>query len=407
MRNCRTISAALIAVCSGLCAPVFAGAGTDASTIEARLASNDFEKRQQATNEIRSDVAISDVDLLQLCIETEIPEVRRRALAIHRARFFEAPRPAIGVRFVERSVLPMIDHIYDDFPAGTDGSLQNGDIIVGVAGQRLPLVPTLAVQELRPLIFSHNPYETVRLTVYRPRDAAVAAALLAKAQEARGLSLDGVTLAECPDGFEIVETDVKLGEWAMLDTNAPMSPIDRQRAWDALLSRMNFNPLDDALVARDASPPRNVGFHGRVVQSLDIRFPFLARGAFFPAEENPAGFRNQAVIAKQLRNIQIQRIGVRPDDVVNGRPAREIKVETVRVMGEAQARPDAERLAEIARRIASSQARILELSGRVTDAGTPAAERRAAEEEIASLRDRLAELRQELAPDDGTTKPIN
>ncbi|XOV75600.1 MAG: hypothetical protein ACFHWZ_00730 [Phycisphaerales bacterium] len=87
------------------------------------------------------------------------------------------------------------------------------------------------------------------------------------------------------------------------------------------------------------------------------------RAAFFPAEENPAGFRNQAVIAKQLRNIQIQRIGVRPDDVVNGRPAREIKVETVRVMGEAQARPDAERLAEIARRIASSQSRILELSG--------------------------------------------
>ncbi|XHC26067.1 hypothetical protein ABWH91_01550 [Phycisphaerales bacterium ac7] len=113
------------------------------------------------------------------------------------------------------------------------------------------------------------------------------------------------------------------------------------------------------------------------------------------------------MIAKQLRNIQIQRIGVRPDDVVNGRPAREIKVETVRVMGEAQARPDAERLAEIARRIASSQSRILELSGRVTDAGTPAAERRAAEEEIASLRDRLAELRRELAPDDGTSKPIN
>lgn len=406
MRNCRTISAALIAVCSGLCAPVFAGAGTDASTIEARLASNDFEKRQQATNEIRSDVAISDVDLLQLCIETEIPEVRRRALAIHRARFFEAPRPAIGVTFANTGGLPMIERIHDGFPAGIDGALRTGDIIVAVAGIQLNPMPSLARDELRPLIFSHNPYETVRLTVYRPQDPAAQARLVAEVGDARGLVNNGVTLENCPEGYDVVETDVKLGEWAMLDTNAPMSPIDRQRAWDALLSRMNFNPLDDALVARDASPPRNVGFHGRVVQSLDIRFPFLARGAFFPAEENPAGFRNQAVIAKQLRNIQIQRIGVRPDDVVDGRPAREIKVETVRVMGEAQARPDAERLAEIARRIASSQSRILELSGRVTDAGTPAAERRAAEEEIASLRDRLAELRRELAPDDGTSKPI-
>ena len=66
------------------------------------------------------------------------------------------------------------------------------------------------------------------------------------------------------------------------------------------------------------------------------------------------GQYGRAEMREQLRNIQIQRIGVRPDDVVNGRPAREIKVETVRVVGEAQARPDAERLAEIARRIASS-----------------------------------------------------
>lgn len=400
MRYRRTISAALIAVISALSAPAFADASTDLSSLEARLGADSYEERQLATQQIRADVTISDMDLLQLCIETEIPEVRRRALAIHRARFFEAPRPAIGITFAPAGGLPMVEEVHDGFPAKMDGSLQTGDIIVAVSGIQLNPMPSLARDELRPLIFSHNPYETVRLTVYRPQDPAAQARLVAEIGEARGLASNGITLSECPEGFEVVETDVQLGEWTTLRTSAPMSSLDRQRAWDALLTRMNFNPLEDAMVVRDASKPRNVGFHGRVVQSLDLRFPFLARGAFFPADENPAGFRNQAIIAKQLRNINIQRIGIERVGVANGRQTREIKVESVRVVGDSQPNQNAGRLAELAREIAASQARILELSTRVTDSTTPAAERRVAEEEIASLRERLVELRTELGSGD-------
>ncbi|XOV75599.1 MAG: PDZ domain-containing protein [Phycisphaerales bacterium] len=107
------------------------------------------------------------------------------ALAIHRARFFEAPRPAIGVTFANTGGLPMIERIHDGFPAGIDGALRTGDIIVAVAGIQLNPMPSLARDELRPLIFSHNPYETVRLTVYRPQDPAAQARLVAEVGDAR------------------------------------------------------------------------------------------------------------------------------------------------------------------------------------------------------------------------------
>lgn len=363
--------------------------------LEKALTSGSFADREAATERLRNDLTISASDLLQLCIETDSPEVRRRAMAIHRDRFFAAPRPAIGVRFDVAGGLPMIEHIYDNFPAAADQSLKQGDIIIAVAGIQLNPMPSLARDELRPLIFSHEPFETVRLTVYRPQGPEAQARLVAEVGAGNEVQNAGITLSDCPEGYDTVETDVQLGEWSMLDTDLPMSDIDRTRAWEALLKRMDFEH-GTAIVARDSSAARNVSFHGKVIQALDIRFPFLTRGAYFPPDENPPGFRNQAVIAKQFRNLAIQRAQLRPQDLVNGEPARGVTVETVRLNAPEQESVESDRLARTARDIATTRARILELSRIASEPGTSAADRRVAEEAISELREELQTLHDRL-----------
>ncbi|MFI4856057.1 MAG: hypothetical protein ACIAQF_13880 [Phycisphaerales bacterium JB065] len=367
--------------------------------LEQKLNSSSFAEREAVSRSLLNDIEVSDAELLELCMTTTSPEVRRRALAIHRSRFFASPRAAIGVTFREQGRLPMIERVHDPFPASFDGSLQPGDIIVGVAGMRLNSMPTLAVSELRPLVFSHNPYETVILTVYRPQNPEAPEKVIA--EMGGGIPNPDFSLAECPDGFETVETAVQLGEWAMLDTKEPMPTMDRVRAWDALLARKNFNPTELGMSVRDDSPKRNVSLHGRVVQSLDIRFPFMTRAAFFPNEENPAGFRNQAVIAKQLRNVAIQQVRINPGAMPGTRaPGQGVVVETVRTTDGTNTSPQDLATARTAREIASLQSRILELSAIATEPGTPAAERRIAQDTIEDLRNRLNELRDGLKPDE-------
>jgi hypothetical protein len=393
----RFATGALIALASGM--PAW-GQSTDVLVeLEARLSSDSFAERESASRDLLDEISVSDADLLQLCIMTQSPEVRRRALAIHRARFFASPRPAIGVTFANAGGLPMIERIHDGFPAGNDGTLRAGDIIVAVAGIRLNPMPSLARDELRPLIFSHNPYETVELTVYRPQNPEAQARLVAEVGGG-GIPNPDVTLGECPEGYETLQTKVQLGEWSMLETNTAMSAIDRSRAWDALLARMNFRPAELEMVVRDESPTRNVSFHGRVVQALDIRFPFLARAAFFPSEENPPGFRNQAVIAKQLRNVAIQRVRVQPGAMPGaGEPGQSIVIESVRTADDADGAQRGDAASRAAREITALQSRILELSAIATDPGTSAAERAVAETAIETLRGRLSELRERLNED--------
>lgn len=364
---------------------------------EAALASESFAEREAAMELLLEDVSVSNNDLLELCMRSSSPEVRRRALTLHRQRFFTSPRPAIGVTFATAGGLPMIERIHDGFPASMDESLQPGDIIVAVSGQRLNPTPVLARDELRPLIFSHNPFETVALEVYRPQNDEARARLLAELGGINAAPSLEFSLNECPDGYDTIETEVQLGEWSMLNTNAPMSEIDRLRAWNALLQRVGFDPAPEVVVG-DSTEPRNVAFHGRRSTSLDVRFPFMNRGAFFPADENPAGFRNQAVVTKQMHHIAIQRAQVRGPGIVVGGADREsgVVVESVRTADGSQTSPSAEAMANAAREIASTRARIHELSRIASEPGTPAAERRVAEESIAKLREKLQQLRERL-----------
>lgn len=384
-------------IASTIGADAFAQEQSEAiSLAERALSSGSFEDREAAMTRLLEDISISDADLLQLCLNSNSPEVRRRALTLHRTRFFSSARPAIGVTFASAGGLPMIERIHDGFPAAMDGSLQRGDIIVAVAGKTLNPMPSLARDELRPLIFSHNPFESVELVVYRPQNEQAQARLVAEVGGMNGLPNAGFTLTECPEGYDTITTMVQLGEWTMLDTNTPMSESDRNRAWNALLQRLGVD-LSPELVVRDGSDPRNVTFHGRRIQSLDIRFPFLGRGAFFPSDENPSGFRNQAVIAKQIHNLQIQQAQIRGGVLVVADGNGQVVVEQVTASETTSPEPDTEALALVAREIASTRERIIELSRIAAEPGTPAAERRVAEETIAQLREQLRMLRQQLA----------
>lgn len=397
MNRHRLISiAALIA--SVVCANGFGENPSEAILLaEQELSAGSFAEREAAMERLVDDISVSDADLLYLCMQSSSPEVRRRALSLHRTRFFNAPRPAIGVTFANAGGLPMIERIHNGFPAAMDGSLRTGDIIVAVAGQTLNPMPSLARDELRPLIFSHNPFESVELVVYRPQNDEAQARLIAEVGGMNGLVNNDFSLTQCPEGYDTVDTLVQLGEWSMLDTNAPMGDLDRMRAWNALLKRLGFNPSPN-MVVRDTSDARNVAFHGRRIQSLDIRFPFLGRGAFFPSDENPSGFRNQALISKQIHNLQMQRVqiaggGVRVVADPNGR----VVVESVRSDDNSGDETDADSLARAAREIASTRERILKLSQIASQPGTPAAERRVAEDAIAQLREKLQTLREQLA----------
>jgi len=394
----RNISAPLIGTLIA-CASLGASETRSATSIElteAALAADSFAEREAAMERLLDDVTVSNADLLELSMHSTSPEVRRRALSLHRQRFFTSTRPAIGVTFATAGGLPMIQDIHDGFPAALDGSLQPGDIIVAVSGQRLNPTPSLARDELRPLIFSHQPFETVTLLVYRPQNDEARARMLAAlggVNVAQGVNF---SLSECPDGYDTVETEVQLGEWSMLNTAAPMSEVDRLRAWNALLQRVGFDAAPDMAVG-DTTEPRNVAFHGRRTQSLEVRFPFMNRGAFFPPDENPAGFRNQAVVSKQMHNIAIQRAQVRgPGIVVGGAGRGDVVVESVRTADGSASAPNAEAMANATREIASTRARIHELSRIASEPGTPAAERRVAQESIAKLRKKLLELRERL-----------
>jgi len=392
----RNISAPLIGTLIACAA--FGASETRSASIEmaeAALASDSFADRESAMERLLNDATVSDADLLDLSMHSSIPEVRRRALTLHRQRFFTNPRPAIGVTFAPAGGLPMIQDIHDGFPASMDGSLQPGDIIVKVSGQRLNPTPVLARDELRPLIFSHNPFDTVNLVVYRPQNAEARARLVARLGGMNAPQNQDFSLRECPDGYDTIETEVQLGEWSMLNTNTQMNEVDRLRAWNALLQRVGFDPAPD-LVVGDSTEARNVAFHGRRNTSLDVRFPFMSRGAFFPTDENPTGFRNQAVVAKHMHNIAMQRGQVRGPGIVVGGANREggVVVESVRTADGSKSLPNAEVMANAAREIASAQARIHELSRIASEPGTPAAERRVAEESIAKLREKIRHLRE-------------
>lgn len=396
MTRHRLIPIAVL-ITSALCADAFsANPSEGVSLAEEGLASGSFADREAAMVRLADDLAVSDADLLQLCMQSDSPEVRRRALSLHRTRFFNAPRPAIGVTFANAGGLPMIERIHNGFPAAMDGSLQRGDIIVAVAGQTLNPMPSLARDELRPLIFSHSPFESVELVVYRPQNDEAQAKLIAEVGGPNAMVSTDFSLTECPEGYDTVETLVQLGEWSMLDTNAPMSDLDRTRAWNALLLRLGFDPSPD-MVVRDASDPRNVTFQGRRVQSLDTRFPFFGRGAFFPSDENPSGFRNQAFVSKQIHNLQIQAQMAGGRVRVVADPDGRVVVENVRSDDDSGAATDAESLARAAREIAGIHERILELSQIASEPGTPAAERRIAEEAITELRATLRAMREQLA----------
>lgn len=388
--------AALLAAGTLSAAPTTGAETASLDSLANELSSSCFAEREAATVRLLEDTSISQADLLRLCMATDSPELRRRGLAIHRARFFASPRPAIGVTFAAAGGLPMIERVHNGFPAAENGALRHGDIIVAVAGIKLNPMPTLARDELRPLVFSHDPFDTVRLTVYRPQNPEAQARLLAEIGGVNGIPSNVINLTDCPDGYDTVETDVQLGEYSMLETTLALNELERTRAWNALLMRSGFeNEISQNF--RDTSDPRNVAFHGRQIQPLDIRFPFFTRGSYFPADEHPTGYRNQAVIAKQIHNMAIRRVQVHPPDMVNGRPNRGITVESVQTNGNVGSNPQDADLTKIAREIAQTQARIAELSRLVSEPASPIAERRAAEQTIEVLRDRLNTLRERLS----------
>lgn len=103
-------------------------------------------------------------------------EQRRLLREVLRERFFASPRGAIGVRLdseFDGREAPVIGVLYEGFPAGDDGLLRVGDVILEIEGQATvdPEGQQRSVSRVQTLIFSHDPGEVVRLLVRRGDDA--------------------------------------------------------------------------------------------------------------------------------------------------------------------------------------------------------------------------------------------
>jgi hypothetical protein len=157
-----------------------------------RLDADDFATRETAADELHRKL-MDDVDERSIeaarALEMDAAEaLRTRDLSLEqrlrlidalRERFVRSPRGAMGVSFGQQNRLLGVELqlVMPNFPAAESGALKKGDVITSVCGMSL-LGPefanvradgfTGASQRLRHIVISHDPGQTVEMTLVRP-----------------------------------------------------------------------------------------------------------------------------------------------------------------------------------------------------------------------------------------------
>lgn len=286
-----------------------------------RLDADDLVTRETATGELNRKL-LDDTDPQSIeaarALEMEAAEaLRTRELSLEqrirlidalRERFVRSPRGAMGVSFGQqnRQIGVELQMVMPNFPAAESGALKKGDVITSVCGVSL-LGPefanlrangfTGASERLRHIVISHDPGQTVEMTLVRPlAPAAVPEQVGPNVVRVPG---GGDLITEGPGkNAEVLTVQVPLASFELLGPNGRLDPDTLEGAWKqravrlgipAVASRSLGTPLTHADWMKHRRAPKKEGapmllaFAGQAgaAEFADNTFA----GATFPAGE--------------------------------------------------------------------------------------------------------------------------
>lgn len=258
-----TLAASLMVFAIGSSAPAL-----DLDELLTRLDSDELAMRDAAALELRRAVrgpeeamesarAVERASVEFLHRPDLSLEQRVRLIGALRERFMASSHGAMGVQFAQPQRLPRgveLQAVMDGFPAKDQGLLKAGDVVIAVAGTSLldnELMQfnnrgtTLASERLRHIVISHDPSETVPMTILRRLDDADQAPNPAD-QAAAGMPI-GIAefITEGPGrNAEVLELQIPLGSFDRLrQGNAQLDPFTLEAAWRERMLRLGMEPL--------------------------------------------------------------------------------------------------------------------------------------------------------------------
>lgn len=253
----------------GLLLVLSAGAAAHAVTLDdliGQLDSDDLITRDTATDELRkrlSDTTDAQTVEAARALELEAAEaLRTRELSLEqrvrlfdalRDRFFRTPRGAMGVQFVQPQIRPMgveLDRVIEGFPAAERGALKRGDVVTSVGGVPLigPEMAQLTVnglnrasERLRHMVISHDPDETIEMTLVRPIGAIPDVAARRNVAVVPG---GGDLITEGPGkNADVVTVTVPLGSFDRLRQGNVLDQGTLEGAWKQRTERLGIPPI--------------------------------------------------------------------------------------------------------------------------------------------------------------------
>lgn len=229
-----------------------------------RLDADDLVTRETATDELHRKL-MDDVDEQSVeaarALELEAAEaLRTRELSLEqrirlidalRERFVRSPRGAMGVSFGQQNRLIGVElqMVMPNFPAAESGALKKGDVITSVGGFSLigPEFANLranglsgASERLRHIVISHDPGQTVEMTLVRPL---APAAVPEKAGPDMLLRVPGGgdLITEGPGkNAEVLTVQVPLAPFDQLGPNSRLDPETLEGAWKQRAERLGI-----------------------------------------------------------------------------------------------------------------------------------------------------------------------
>jgi hypothetical protein len=157
------LAALLLGLGSVAHAQITAASAADIDRLVAELDADDFEQRERASLALRAIPGLRQQDLIRMMrAPGTSPEQRLRLLDAAKVRFYESPRPGIGIAFGSaraRGNSIVITTVQDNMPAGKAKLLAVDDVFVAFDGVDLATFENVQEAELfiRASILSHSP----------------------------------------------------------------------------------------------------------------------------------------------------------------------------------------------------------------------------------------------------------
>ncbi len=404
----------LLLVLSAVAAPALAVTLDD---LLGQLDSDDLITRDTATDELRkrlSDTTDAQTVEAARALEMEAAgalrthelslEQRVRLFAALQDRFFGTPRGAMGVQFAQPPRMALgveLGQVFPGFPAVDQGLLKAGDVVtsaggVPLTGPELVLMGatgmTRASERLRHIVISHDPGETIDMTLVRPIGAkAGAPAVLPNIAAIPG---GGELITEGPGkNAEVITVAVPLGAFDQLRQGRFLDQPTLEGAWKQRGERLGIpqttaRTLGTPLTLREWGAHRRVAKQGAPALLVGAEQPgadesvntALAGGAF-PVKEIDMR-QVPAPIEARLRAAQLSRARGNEVELRKG-AGRAAEGQGVIVRGGENGR--VEEITSLLQTVAGLERQRKTLLARASDATVDAKQQRAAAAEASAL----------------------